>query len=543
MNFFPTESLPALSSFSSEDHGICLKQQDSNCSFHPLFQKMCGKRHSPSFHGEERKKLGRSFPGKEEKEEKDNSGAICINLTGENLKVVALSLVFLLNHLSMATNEGKCLKEKGISLLHKKDIPLFREEKQICEFLGRLLKSIEEKKDKELLLRFQDKEVQREFLNELKEMLSKGIRGYGKRIMEQIFSSLEGKGPHEGPEDGILLFHKGNKRLLDTLLSLAEEGIIPKGGADSRLLREGKTKFSHGPAKGNSTTFSSSREGEGKEEVVFSSKEPPDSIFFKARHRNNKTVSGELDRGAFFPEGENFSSSVHNGKKPSDYVNRVEVRSPRTYSSVQESIEEKSPHVKERLSKTPLKDLHDLHEKMVNPGAQLKENIFHLGEKTDTLQNGYLPSTREEILRQIENGIMRHLPGGKRELEIQLHPPELGRVKVNITVRNKEVSLLLRVEHTDVAKSLNQHLAGFENSFEKQGLKLVKIEIRYGFGDGESPSWMGFNQQRGEHGRGNAKEMRRVKFSRPLTLVGEGEIENLRVEGIKNPLSAIYLIA
>ncbi len=150
---------------------------------------------------------------------------------------------------------------------------------------------------------------------------------------------------------------------------------------------------------------------------------------------------------------------------------------------------------------------------------------------------------REEVLRQIERGIFRQSLDGKREMELQLHPPELGKVRITISVHNKEVSLVMRVEHGDVAKSLNQHVANLENSFEKQGLKLVKVDVRQGFAEENPSSWMGYGEHQGENGRGNAKYRWGEKISPHLHLMGEREIESLEIGDLKDSLTGIYLIA
>ncbi len=78
----------------------------------------------------------------------------------------------------------------------------------------------------------------------------------------------------------------------------------------------------------------------------------------------------------------------------------------------------------------------------------LKSHVRYDGDKdvSTTFENRF----RDEIFRQIENGIFRNFGQGRREVSIKLYPPELGTLKVVMQVQNREVSMVLHTQHRDV---------------------------------------------------------------------------------------------
>ncbi len=527
MNFFPSQVIPSKCALPCDSPSPSIKEGSTN-SFPSLFQQVCSSKegsHSPEI-GKE--KLVPNHKGRGEGEDKKTA---VFYISEANINVAALSLLSLFNPFIL-DNKGSAEHGKGNPVSGAKGLS-YEEKRKIYQFLQVVLKKINKGEGKKIVLKFKDDRTRRRFLDQLKGGLKKVKGEVNKKAVTELISSLK-KLDSVGSEEINLPF-KGEyeKTLKNALLHLQKEF---SQGPDIEKLQKSESK---GGIISNTRMHSNSRTALKEKEIPFSHlstssegkdiKSPFTPLFEEKKEIKQENLGKDryssdsfLERKGKDARGEWF----HRGKL---------IGVKREKFSLHEIVRDKVASGREKISKS------QGHRK--NLTIHLHEPTGQLGNKGDNLHSVDATVKREEILRQIENGVMRHLPGGKRELELQLHPPELGRVKINISVNNKEVSLVVKVEHSEVAKSLNQHITNFENSFEKQGLKLVKVEIKYGFGDRGEPSWMGFNQGQGEDGRRNARETRRAKISPHLTLVGEREIETLDVEGIKNPLSAIYLIA
>lgn len=139
---------------------------------------------------------------------------------------------------------------------------------------------------------------------------------------------------------------------------------------------------------------------------------------------------------------------------------------------------------------------------------------------------------RDEIFRQIEMGIFKNLGEGRREVSIKLHPPELGLLKVVMQVNNKEVSMVLHTEYKDIADALNRHIANFEKSFEQQGLKIVKLEVKNDLFSGGENSLKNFTGSR-NHAQKNNNGFKRRHFV-GLGLEGEENISAIAHKTIQS---------
>ena len=152
---------------------------------------------------------------------------------------------------------------------------------------------------------------------------------------------------------------------------------------------------------------------------------------------------------------------------------------------------------------------------------------------------------RDEIFRQIERGIFKNLGEGKREVSIKLHPPELGALKVVMQVHNKEVSMILHTEHRDVADALNKHIANFEKSFEQQGLKVVKVEVKNDLFSGGENFLRDFTGSR-DHAQNNSSRFKRRNLF-DFSLLGEGDISAMDHENMASLVrmnsGSLYVIA
>lgn len=91
-----------------------------------------------------------------------------------------------------------------------------------------------------------------------------------------------------------------------------------------------------------------------------------------------------------------------------------------------------------------------------------------------------------EFLNFVKEFSAELLPSGERRANIQLEPPELGRLELEIKVVDHEVELKVRVEKPETYAQFQQDLAQLKNNFEELGLRLKDIQLSLGFSDDRS---------------------------------------------------------
>lgn len=76
-------------------------------------------------------------------------------------------------------------------------------------------------------------------------------------------------------------------------------------------------------------------------------------------------------------------------------------------------------------------------------------------------------------------------PTGEKRARIQLEPPELGKMELEVKVLDKEVEIRARVEKPETFAQLQQDLAQLKSQLEELGLRLKEFELLFGFAEGK----------------------------------------------------------
>ncbi len=110
----------------------------------------------------------------------------------------------------------------------------------------------------------------------------------------------------------------------------------------------------------------------------------------------------------------------------------------------------------------------------INSSGQGQELSF-----AQSLRQGNLSARQaENVLMQMENGILENLSDGTKQLSLQLSPEELGTVNVILSVRSGEVSATIRPESHEVARAVEEQLHKIQAALEQQGLKVQRLEVQ-----------------------------------------------------------------
>ncbi|UZP68181.1 flagellar hook-length control protein FliK [Desulfovibrio mangrovi] len=136
------------------------------------------------------------------------------------------------------------------------------------------------------------------------------------------------------------------------------------------------------------------------------------------------------------------------------------------------------------------------------------------GLRTATARNA-----DRQIFEQVENGMLRTMQNGGKQLTLQLTPEDLGKVTVILSVKNHEVNAVIRPESAEAAKAINDQLHQLKASLENQGLKVDNIEVQTGLQNQQNnSSWQGSM----EH---NAQQELRQKF------LNQRRLHSMRADG------------
>jgi flagellar hook-length control protein FliK len=110
-----------------------------------------------------------------------------------------------------------------------------------------------------------------------------------------------------------------------------------------------------------------------------------------------------------------------------------------------------------------------------------------------------------ELANFIRDFSIELLPEGEKMARLSLEPPELGRLELEVKVKDKKVEVVARVEKPEVLHEIRQRLHQIKTHFEEAGLQLKDFQLSLAenlAGGGEL-----FAEKRGEE-RSSGRERR-----------------------------------
>ena len=142
------------------------------------------------------------------------------------------------------------------------------------------------------------------------------------------------------------------------------------------------------------------------------------------------------------------------------------------------------------------------------------------GAVGDVVVDRITEGNAERVLRQVESGVLKNVGQGGKQLTLRLTPPDLGRVHLQIQVREGEVRVMLRAENSDAGKMISENLHHMRQSLEAQGLKVDKLEVQTQLAGDQSrdADWQGTQEHNELYQR--HREMSRLSRLRSLRTGG-----------------------
>lgn len=133
-----------------------------------------------------------------------------------------------------------------------------------------------------------------------------------------------------------------------------------------------------------------------------------------------------------------------------------------------------------------------------------------------------LPAAPQQVLSQIEKGFLSGLQDGTRRMELRLDPAELGALSVVLTVRNGEVSAVIRPERAETAQLVNDHLHQLRQQLEQQGIKVERLEVQTQLSNNQNGStWQGLDQH--NQNREQQERSETIERMRRMAKLGGGD--------------------
>ena len=133
----------------------------------------------------------------------------------------------------------------------------------------------------------------------------------------------------------------------------------------------------------------------------------------------------------------------------------------------------------------------------------------------------------EQIIKETGNLLEK---GGK--VQLILHPPSLGKINMEVVVRNNRVELLMMVSNTDVQQVLQASSDQLRNSLQNQGFQFDQMSVllkreNMGADSGGNPLWQN-GQQEGE-GRGGRRDTAPTEELAELKSTHYDETKNISI--------------
>jgi flagellar hook-length control protein FliK len=90
------------------------------------------------------------------------------------------------------------------------------------------------------------------------------------------------------------------------------------------------------------------------------------------------------------------------------------------------------------------------------------------------------PARHENPMTQVDSTIKWMIKNQEQSAELQLHPENLGRVQVKLTVDGTEVHARLWASDSAALPILQEHRGALEESLRNQGLHLGSFDLQHG---------------------------------------------------------------
>lgn len=87
---------------------------------------------------------------------------------------------------------------------------------------------------------------------------------------------------------------------------------------------------------------------------------------------------------------------------------------------------------------------------------------------------------RERVTSSVENSIKMLMATNENKVNLQLQPPELGKVEVELTVKDNHVNAKINTENIAVKEVILNNLDQLKSNLEEQGIHISRLDVEVG---------------------------------------------------------------
>ena len=105
-------------------------------------------------------------------------------------------------------------------------------------------------------------------------------------------------------------------------------------------------------------------------------------------------------------------------------------------------------------------------------------------------------SFANSLFQQVEQGLLKTIQDGIKQLTLQLEPGDLGTVTLVVSVHEREVNAIIRPDSLEAAKLVEEQLHRIRQALESQGLKVDNLEVQSNVAerDSQQHGWNGMEK-------------------------------------------------
>jgi len=89
-------------------------------------------------------------------------------------------------------------------------------------------------------------------------------------------------------------------------------------------------------------------------------------------------------------------------------------------------------------------------------------------------------AVKNNVLNSVDNGIKMMLSQGESRVSIKLHPPELGKIQVELIVKDNHVSARINTETAAVKEVIMANLGQLKSNIENAGISVQRFDVEVG---------------------------------------------------------------
>lgn len=122
-------------------------------------------------------------------------------------------------------------------------------------------------------------------------------------------------------------------------------------------------------------------------------------------------------------------------------------------------------------------------------------------------------SQTQEIMDQILDYLKIQLKPEMDQLEMQLHPANLGTLRIQLVSKGGEVTAQFQVQNEAVKAAIENQLTVLKDTLREQGVRVEAVEVTVESHGFESNLWQGQERENGSSYRENKKAQRRINLN------------------------------